>query len=168
MPGWNSARHFGWVRFLLSRTASSTGTPHVLSCGIVNQFLALVGIDVGRLTWSDRTPSLQLANCMLFMVRMSFELLSYTAAWPMLWGAIAFVLAAGLLAQRHRRRAAVLSPTRWFCEMTVLAAGPLWMLVWGTSGLRMEVTRRVQGVPWRWPHSRFGGRQGCLLRRPWP
>jgi hypothetical protein len=79
----------------------------------------------------DRTPSIQLANRMLFMIRMSFELLSHTAAWPMLWGAIAFVLAAGLLAQRHRRHAAVLSPTRWSCEMTALAAGPLCMLVWG-------------------------------------
>jgi hypothetical protein len=68
---------------------------------------------------------------MLFMIRMSVGILSYTIGWPMLWGAFAALLAAGLLARTYRRNVAVVSPARWSCEMAALAVGPTCMLMWG-------------------------------------
>jgi hypothetical protein len=68
---------------------------------------------------------------MLFMIRMSVEILPLTIGWPVLWGVFALVLVAGLVAQRYLQSAAVLSPTRWTCEMAALAIGPACMLIWG-------------------------------------
>jgi hypothetical protein len=54
---------------------------------------------------------------MLFMIRLSVDVLSYTIGWRMLWGAFVIVLATGLLARTYSRLAAALSLSRWFYEM---------------------------------------------------
>lgn len=68
---------------------------------------------------------------MLFMIRLSVDVLSYTIGWRMLWAAFVIVLATGLLARTYSRPAAALSLSRWFYEMAAVAVGPLCMLMWG-------------------------------------
>ena len=74
---------------------------------------------------------LEHSNPMLFMIRMSVDILPYTVGWWVLWAALALVITAGLLSKTFAPPATVLSRIRWFYEMAALAGAPSCMLVWG-------------------------------------
>jgi hypothetical protein len=87
---------------------------------------------------------------MLFLLRLSIEILPLALLLPHLWFALVLIVGTALFARRRNRNSddGALSRTHWGLEMSALLIVPLIMLAWGQYFWSSPLEARSSREPW--------------------